>query len=47
MIKIAVLETWEVLAFVRDGASTIVSFEALTSVEVLSSINVREFSLVL
>ena len=47
MIKIAVLETWEVLAFVRDGVSTVVSFEALTSVEVLSSSNERESSLIL
>ena len=46
MIKLAVSGNWEVLAFVWDGVSTIASFEGLTSVYVLSSIGVREFTLV-
>ena len=39
MIKVAVSNNWEVLAFVWDGASTIVSFEVLTSVGVLFQLN--------
>ena len=46
MIKVAVSKNWEVFAFVGDGASAIASFEALTSVRVLYSFDVREFSLV-
>ena len=45
--EVIVSENWEVLAFVSDGASTIVSLETLTSVGVLSSIELREFSLIL
>ena len=39
MIKVAVSENLEVLAFALGGVLTIVSFEALTSVDVLSSID--------
>ena len=39
MIKVAVSENLEVLAFALGGVLTILSFEAPTSVDVLSSID--------
>ena len=44
-IEVAASENWDVVGFVWDGASAVVSFEALTSVRVLSSFDVWEFSL--